>query len=488
MSEVYSKRLLSEELRDSSVEADNKRQEDNNKKVNKPGRKPLATEPKNKRTAQNRAAQRAFRERKERKMKELEDKITNLENEKKSAHTESEFLRLQVQMLMNELAKHRGTHDVSDLDLPKVPSPVGNQLQKEHLSSAESNAPSSIFSDHGSTRTNSSTLDDFNTKPPQQPFSFEFPWSRKNSTTSARSNQSIGGGVVGGGVQSANSTTAPGLASDSSTTSSAESSPFELYNTDDQRDLPLFNKVKQQTKDQESFKFNEHFDEGISDFCKDLNKACGTKDCPDPRKIKKDSNTSTPNSNATDTPHTYNDTSVNEDPLSFLNDGYGENFNTFDPTLAFASENNFDDLFNEGNNFTQQNDPLSSLTTEESIYDPFGIFNQAKSPIVEKHTPAVVQKENISTKENKTPSSNVPTINQELGIEVYNDVDVVPSRDGKMLKCTEIWDRITAHPKYSEIDIDGLCSELRSKAKCSDKGVVIDFADVNNVITANIPK
>ncbi|KAI9205136.1 uncharacterized protein BJ171DRAFT_598715 [Polychytrium aggregatum] len=46
----------------------------------KPGRKPSSTEPPNKRTAQNRAAQRAFRERKERYVKELEARVHQLEN------------------------------------------------------------------------------------------------------------------------------------------------------------------------------------------------------------------------------------------------------------------------------------------------------------------------------------------------------------------------------------------------------------------------
>lgn len=59
-----------------------------------------------------------------------------------------------------------------------------------------------------------------------------------------------------------------------------------------------------------------------------------------------------------------------------------------------------------------------------------------------------------------------------------NDNTVVPSRDDGLLRCSEIWDRITAHPKYSDIDIDGLCSELMAKAKCSERGVVINADDV----------
>ncbi|CAJ0849826.1 517_t:CDS:2 [Entrophospora sp. SA101] len=49
-------------------------------KKKKAGRKPLTTTPNSKRKAQNRAAQRAFRERKERYVQELEDKIKELES------------------------------------------------------------------------------------------------------------------------------------------------------------------------------------------------------------------------------------------------------------------------------------------------------------------------------------------------------------------------------------------------------------------------
>ena len=59
-----------------------------------------------------------------------------------------------------------------------------------------------------------------------------------------------------------------------------------------------------------------------------------------------------------------------------------------------------------------------------------------------------------------------------------NDNDVVPSKEGSLLRCSEIWDRITTHPKYSDIDVDGLCSELMAKAKCSERGVVINAEDV----------
>jgi AP-1-like factor len=93
-----------------------------------------------------------------------------------------------------------------------------------------------------------------------------------------------------------------------------------------------------------------------------------------------------------------------------------------------------------------------------------------------------------------------------------DDDEVVPADDPKqMLSCNKIWyvvetpsasaggsthivqrslivnrfrDRISSHPRFvsGELDMDGLCSELRSKAKCSEVGVVVAENDVQEVL------
>ncbi|OEJ80233.1 AP-1-like transcription factor [Hanseniaspora osmophila] len=63
-----------------------------------------------------------------------------------------------------------------------------------------------------------------------------------------------------------------------------------------------------------------------------------------------------------------------------------------------------------------------------------------------------------------------------------DDNEVVPSTDGDLLNCSEVWDRITTNPKFTNIDIDGLCSELRLKAKCSDKGPVVKEQDMYSLL------
>ncbi|OLN86158.1 AP-1-like transcription factor 1 [Colletotrichum chlorophyti] len=73
----------------------------------KPGRKPLTSEPSSKRKAQNRAAQRAFRERKEKHLKDLETKVEELEKASKDANSENSQLRAQVEKMTAELNEYK---------------------------------------------------------------------------------------------------------------------------------------------------------------------------------------------------------------------------------------------------------------------------------------------------------------------------------------------------------------------------------------------
>jgi len=60
--------------------------------------------------------------------------------------------------------------------------------------------------------------------------------------------------------------------------------------------------------------------------------------------------------------------------------------------------------------------------------------------------------------------------------------EVVPGEDpAKLMSCHKIWDKLQERPDFKDgsLDIDGLCSELRTKARCSETGVVIDQKDVD---------
>jgi AP-1-like factor len=82
--------------------------------------------------------------------------------------------------------------------------------------------------------------------------------------------------------------------------------------------------------------------------------------------------------------------------------------------------------------------------------------------------------------------------------------EVVPGEDqAQMLSCTKIWyvsdilfqlqpqtadyryrDRLQSMEKFrnGEIDVDNLCSELRTKARCSEGGVVVNQRDVDDIM------
>lgn len=86
----------------------------------KPGRKPSTAEPANKRLAQNRAAQRAFRERKDTYVKELELKVQELENARRLAEEENKKLQLRLSKFQN--TKKEETEFITSRDLPSKTS------------------------------------------------------------------------------------------------------------------------------------------------------------------------------------------------------------------------------------------------------------------------------------------------------------------------------------------------------------------------------
>ncbi|KAI9712506.1 MAG: hypothetical protein M1812_006922 [Candelaria pacifica] len=109
-------------------EGGGKRREGDDKTAKKPGRKPLTSEPTSKRKAQNRAAQRAFRERKERHLKDLETKVDDLEKASESTNHENGLLRAQVERLQTELKDYRKKMSAAGSGAGRSP-PLSNKAQ-----------------------------------------------------------------------------------------------------------------------------------------------------------------------------------------------------------------------------------------------------------------------------------------------------------------------------------------------------------------------
>lgn len=438
------------------------------KKVHtKPGRKPIETEPKSKRTAQNRAAQRAYRERKERKMKDLEDKVLDLEEQNIKTATESDFLKVQVDMLKRELAKYRGTTDFLDLNIPdKLPA------QSTTANSDAKHGKSSI-----SSVSTSDSLNGVTANFPWSDTSYNYSPNVEKYNTSNNKDFPLPD-LIGGSSSSTSPLNDNILVSpDSSNSVSSGSNPPTAYNP-----TPDF------------YKFEEEMDP----FCNKLGEACGTKSNPVPKdlqasrvsfaskatpaKLGNPEYASDPFFNGSST-FDFDLSTANNDPLSFLND------KAFDVSLAFS-----EDLGsrNNANSDKAEADPMAFLTTEESAYDPlkesvnadFNFNDFVKSSIggtdSSRNTDVSYSPQaDLKDFNNRTPVTDISDYSYSSG---KNDVNEIVPAPEVGLKCSEIWERITNHPKYTEIDIDGLCLELKSKAKCSERGVVVNSSDVNKML------
>ncbi|CEP65012.1 DNA-binding transcription factor YAP1 LALA0_S17e00166g [Lachancea lanzarotensis] len=540
----------------------------------KPGRKPLDTEAKNKRTAQNRAAQRAFRERKEQKMKELEDKVLQLEHVQQQSEMESDFLRGQLQQLVSELQQYRPQQPSDSHVLQYLAKSEQLQKRHEHLrgrsdSGSISRSRSRSRSDGRNTCNTTPTDASENSSPMndaakinesmqrKMSFTFEYPKLGMVSNTSP--------------ADSASTTASSGLPPNKSlpflaptpSTSSGSLDLFSYNNTSDNQSLPKFTPSTNSNALSNDFDFNSHFDEQVSDFCSQLNEACGTRECPMPKKNSPSSQSSpiiqrlqqsrvpsvsSPSAssarspkntqqlpqaaqrqqvtqqpeqltltNSWDSPQfgqsafgTESDDPVNKwmfggAEFSKMNNVVRESTYTadslpfIDTSLAFPSDQQ-DRLFNHNSDdvltqFFEEDPTVNQLTTEESDYDPFrpnlGLMSEnANSNSNFAGSSHSVSESSVSTTitvpdqapVEKTLASSSASPDEQTGVVE----DVVPARDGAMLKCSEIWDRVTAHPKYSDLDIDSLCFELRTKAKCSERGVVINADDVQMALSKHM--
>jgi AP-1-like factor len=85
----------------------------------------------------------------------------------------------------------------------------------------------------------------------------------------------------------------------------------------------------------------------------------------------------------------------------------------------------------------------------------------------------------------KQPAAPKKDLIAEIDSKLDEDEEVVPGEDkSQMLTCNKIWDRLQSMEKFrnGEIDVDNLCSELRTKARCSEGGVVVNQKDVEDIM------
>ncbi|KAI8346743.1 hypothetical protein BD560DRAFT_358975 [Blakeslea trispora] len=57
-----------------------------------------------------------------------------------------------------------------------------------------------------------------------------------------------------------------------------------------------------------------------------------------------------------------------------------------------------------------------------------------------------------------------------------------PHKSDGFISCSQVWAKISAHPRFDEFDVDKLCDEIRKRAKCSRNGPVFEEHDVTEVL------
>lgn len=348
-------------------------------------------EPEAKRRAQNRAAQRAFRERKEKHLKSLEFRLKELETESRSWKSTNMALRSQLMALEEELQRYRGGRS-GPSDSASAPLNLKTEILDQVPSAQQRPYIPSPQSFSGSTPTTSGSTPPGASLASTRPLLFPRP-------------------------------------------------PLSL-----QLDNPALQRQPQQPQPEQ-----ENNPQGnelpfvepsmvaggaptADEFCMNLSLACGTRDKPIPL--------SAPTV-AAELPTWQSPTEENS--INAMN--------------LFGGDANIPGL----------------MTDDYSIFDPLeDIFDlapqdekiQGLAPMASENTPQrPPQSNNVSSGSRK-------------------EEEEVPASSSKFMTCSDVWDRICSHPRFGEIDIDGICAELRTRAKCSDAGVVLTETDLNEVLTS----
>lgn len=471
-----------------------KRREGDEKTSKKPGRKPLTSEPTSKRKAQNRAAQRAFRERKEKHLKDLETKVEDLEKASESANHENSILRAQVEKMSMELREYRkrlsltganrtpsgnglppylagkglgGPQNPNDVnfsfEFPKFGRLPGPPVTRNSSSPTTQQSPATVsprnkslqFSaSNGSTsnltatpaQTNGadmsslsglfspSLLDSVGKSP-----SYEFFPTNKATTNGSRSSSDSANGSNGNNTSysspSASSNSQHGPSSSCGTSPEPTAMQSPVHNND-----PTLTTIGEENPSASP--------EGELTFCDKLNMACGNPENPIPRAM---SDPSSPAANLL-TP------SFDINGIDWFAQ---QNNNQFDPQL-----------------FGDYREPQDNILSGEAFSDNF--FADAFTM------------PDFTSPYNVAPSPAPPKKDLVAQIDAAKDsdeVEVVPGEDrSQMLNCNTIWDRLQACPKVKEgeFDLDLLCKDLQKKAKCSETGAVVNESDFNKIMKGYI--
>ncbi|KAJ5780113.1 Transcription factor PAP1 [Penicillium paradoxum] len=444
----------------------------------KPGRKPLTSEPTTKRKAQNRAAQRAFRERKEKHLKDLEDSVERLQKTSDMTNQENGLLRAQVERLQVELREYRkrlswmasgsgnGISALSSNSIPNAHSKGAYGLQNNeflfdfpkfgdlpggHLFNGQANKNDQPKTNDSISRAPGVLARDNPNTPVSRSNSYANPNSSKSngtptSTSSAKAPYS-------GFKSSANENSA----SENSPSSSSDSHQSQLLSSNGTSPEPSLNSPDGKYRELgPGDSCGGHVtSDGEKSFCEQLGMACGNIRNPIP--AVRDSKSKS-----------HSVTSSQPTPIDGPADGQAIHDFGID-WMAHQNGGQFDPVL-----FGDWREPQDAVLSQD-----FGSFFNEAFPLPDLGSPSHNLSEVAS--DAAVPKKNLVA---QLDSKLEED-EVVPGEDqSQMLSCTKIWDRLQSMERFrnGEIDVDNLCSELRTKARCSEGGVVVNQNDVDDIM------
>ncbi|KAL2044711.1 hypothetical protein N7G274_002485 [Stereocaulon virgatum] len=476
---------------DGEEEGSSKRREGNDKGAKKPGRKPLTGEPTTKRKAQNRAAQRAFRERKERHLKDLETKVEELEKTSETTSHENGRLRAQVEKLNMELKEYRKRLSLNCTGVSHSPPPSANR---------------SFYNSNGS---------DFQ-------FAFpkfgDLPGTFMNNGSLAKTTSPP---LAGQRSTSVSSTSLPGFARKQSSGSASAKSLTNLNGTT----------ASPQTYQRSSNSFDSNIYCELSGlFSPSILENASRSSSSDylsfpgnkPASLNGLASISSTNGQA----HVANGrhasaASITNSPASSMSHALDSSCGTTPESSADSPDNR---KSSEGNLKTIseetmiQSKPGATSQTVKSPaadingidrfaqqnggqFDPvlFGGYRDPQDNILSNNTFGDFFNDAFPTQDFSSPYNTgdfiSPPTKQDLMQQVdkqkeSSPLEMVPTDDARtFIACDKLWDRVqtSKRAQSGQVDMDDLCSQLKSKAKCSGKGAIIAEKDVDAILGPATP-
>ncbi|KAG8628725.1 hypothetical protein KVT40_002590 [Elsinoe batatas] len=506
--DIHDKRKASDD--EDQEEGGAKRGEGEDKQPKKPGRKPLTSEPTTKRKAQNRAAQRAFRERKEKHLKDLETKVAELTKTTEHDKQENGVLRAQVQRLQSELKEYRRrmTSDGNRKSPPTLANGISMPNRNEFAFEFPvfGQLPGATTQIFGKNNSNDSTV--IKREGSGSPGGV-VQQSRHNSASQSplnRDNKASPHQNGANGTHRSDSQTSTGIQS-----FAGLFSPGLLNNVASAGNSPDYGFPRSQNSPQSQhqdngtdtnsglsrvFRFNSESatsntdspsQSSMSNF--NATSSCNTSPAPSHPSPPKDS---VPTTNPGLTHHDLSSSNSLATPstLNGIDWLASQNGGGFDPVLFGDYRESQDAIVGDGefnNGFFNDAFPIDFGSPLN-----FGVTSPKPAPNTINSKKIVPNPSNVKAAAQEKSEACQKLMQQvekcSGGDEDYATATVNPSRvtgapgaPGTLLSANTIWNQLQHNKDFQDgkFDLDGLCSELRAKAKCSESGVVVPASDVD---------